>query len=93
MTNIKNKKAKKNKKQKKKQKSKKTLFLFKLIHFINRILYLFTMPKIAWAKKLYNAYNCLNINDKVFSEQGVLAGTATTWKARPTQNSPKECST
>lgn len=46
------------------------------------------MPKIAWAKKLYNAYNCVNINDKIFSEQGVLAGKATTWKAKPTQNSP-----
>ncbi len=46
------------------------------------------MPKIAWAKHVFNAYNCVEEHDKVFSEQGVLAGTATTWKTKATQKSP-----
>lgn len=46
------------------------------------------MPKIAWAKQLFNAYNCVEEHDKVFTDEGVLIGSATTWKSRCTQKSP-----
>lgn len=46
------------------------------------------MPKIAWAKQVFNAYNCIEENDKVYSEEGTLAGKATTWKTRATAESP-----
>ena len=46
------------------------------------------MPKLAWVKKIFNAYNSIEENDKVFTEEGVFAGTATTWKARATAKTP-----
>ena len=46
------------------------------------------MPKIAWAKPIFNAYNNINENDNVFTEEGLLAGTGTTWKASATAKTP-----
>ena len=46
------------------------------------------MPKIAWAKQVFNAYNSIEDNDKVFTEEGVFVGKATTWRARATATTP-----
>lgn len=46
------------------------------------------MPKIAWAKQVFNAYNSIEDNDKVFTEDNVLIGKATTWRARATVKTP-----
>lgn len=46
------------------------------------------MPKIAWAKQLYNAYNHIKKNDKVYTETGEFLGTANGYCARCTATSP-----
>lgn len=46
------------------------------------------MPKIAWAKKIYNAYNNIKENDKVYNDNGELIGNATTIKLRCTYKNP-----
>lgn len=35
------------------------------------------MPKTAWAKKLYNAYNIIKKDDKVYTHDGKFLGKAT----------------
>ena len=46
------------------------------------------MPKIAWAKKIYNAYNYVNSGDTVYNKDGTLLGKANNYKARCTATSP-----
>jgi len=46
------------------------------------------MPKVAWAKKLYNAYNFIDENQKIYDLDGNLMGVSTSWKFRCTQKSP-----
>lgn len=46
------------------------------------------MPKTAWAKKLYNAYNYIKENDKIYNQEGLLIGIATTWRLRCTSENP-----
>ena len=46
------------------------------------------MPKVAWAKKLYNAYNHIKKGDKVYDSNNILIGTADGGFARATYNSP-----
>jgi hypothetical protein len=57
------------------------------------LIYLFSykyinMPKIAWAKPIFNAYNSIEEDDKVFTEEGVLVGTASTVRTRVTEKTP-----
>ena len=46
------------------------------------------MPKIAWAKHLYNAYNSVKSGDKVYDASGNLLGENDGCFARPTDKSP-----
>ena len=46
------------------------------------------MPKVAWAKHLYNAYNSVKSGDYVYDASGNLLGQNDGCFARPTQNSP-----
>ena len=45
------------------------------------------MPKIAWAKNVYNAYNHIKKGDKVFDSEGNLLGVADGGYARCTAKS------
>ena len=46
------------------------------------------MPKIAWARNIYNAYNCIKNGEKVYSKQGELLGISDGTYARATYKSP-----
>lgn len=46
------------------------------------------MPKIAWARHLYNAYNNIKKGDKVYDENNNLLGIADGGYTRCTQHSP-----
>ena len=46
------------------------------------------MPKVAWAKKLYNAYNHIKKGDKVYDYNNNLIGTADGWRLRATDKHP-----
>ena len=46
------------------------------------------MPKIAWARQLFNAYNHVKKNDKVYDNNGKLIGVADGGYARCTATSP-----
>jgi hypothetical protein len=46
------------------------------------------MPKIAWAKRLYNAYNNVEKGDKVYDSNNVLVGVANGCYGRATYKSP-----
>ena len=41
------------------------------------------MPKIAWAKQLYNAYSCVKKGDIIYDKNGAIIGEATDTRARP----------
>ena len=45
------------------------------------------MPKIAWAKQLYNAYHNIKPNEKIYKQDGTLMGTSTEFTAKPTYKS------
>ena len=46
------------------------------------------MPKIAWAKQAFNAYNSIKKNQKVYLIDGTYIGTANGWTARCTSTKP-----
>tara|TARA_B100002019_G_C20945818_1_gene439071 strand:- start:265 stop:525 length:261 start_codon:yes stop_codon:yes gene_type:complete len=46
------------------------------------------MPKIAWAKHLYNAYHSIKMGDDVYDSNGNLIGQNDGFRARPTDKSP-----
>ena len=46
------------------------------------------MPKIAWAKQLYNAYHSIKMGDNVYDSNGNLIGQNDGFRARPTDKSP-----
>ena len=46
------------------------------------------MPKIAWAKNIFNAYHSVKTGDKIYAEDGTLMGKANSYKARCTATSP-----
>ena len=46
------------------------------------------MPKIAWAKQLYNAYNHIKKGEKVYDKDGNLMGVADGCYTRCTATSP-----
>ena len=46
------------------------------------------MPKIAWARQLFNAYHHVKKNDKVYDSNGKLIGVADGGYARCTATSP-----
>jgi len=46
------------------------------------------MPKIAWARKLYNAYNNVKKGDTVYDKNNNVIGTADGYFARCTDTSP-----
>ena len=46
------------------------------------------MPKIAWAKQVFNAYNSIKKNQKVYLIDGTYIGTANGWTARCTSTKP-----
>tara|TARA_B100000900_G_scaffold151537_1_gene128687 strand:+ start:279 stop:539 length:261 start_codon:yes stop_codon:yes gene_type:complete len=46
------------------------------------------MPKIAWAKHLYNAYNSIKSGDNVYDSNGNILGQNDGCFARPTYKSP-----
>ena len=46
------------------------------------------MPKIAWARKVYNAYHNIKTGEEVYRQNGELLGTSDGFKARPTDKSP-----
>lgn len=46
------------------------------------------MPKVAWAKKLYNAYNHIKKGDRVYDYNNNLVGTADGWRLRATDKHP-----
>jgi hypothetical protein len=46
------------------------------------------MPKIAWAKNIYNAYNHVETGDTVYNYNGTLLSKANNYKARCTATSP-----
>ena len=46
------------------------------------------MPKIAWAKHLYNAYHSIKMGDDVYDSNGNLLGQNDGFRARPTYKSP-----
>jgi len=46
------------------------------------------MPRIAWARHLYNAYNNIKKGDKVYDENNNLLGIADGGYARCTHHSP-----
>ena len=46
------------------------------------------MPKIAWAKQLYNAYNSIEKNQKIFDFNGNMIGISTSYKFRCTATNP-----
>jgi len=41
------------------------------------------MPKIAWAKQLYNAYSSVKQGDIIYDKNGAVIGEATDTRARP----------
>ena len=46
------------------------------------------MPKLAWAKQLFNAYNHIKKGEKVYDKDGNLMGVADGGYARCTATSP-----
>ena len=46
------------------------------------------MPKIAWARHLYNAYHSIQMGDDVYDSNGNLLGQNDGFRARPTHKSP-----
>ena len=46
------------------------------------------MPKVAWARHLYNAYHSVQKGDKVYDASGNLLGENDGCFARPTYKSP-----
>ena len=46
------------------------------------------MPKIAWARNVYNAYHNIEPGEEVYRQNGALLGTSDGFKARPTHKSP-----
>ncbi len=46
------------------------------------------MPKVAWARHLYNAYHSVQKGDKVYDASGNLLGENDGCFARPTYESP-----
>ena len=48
------------------------------------------MPKVAWARHLYNAYHSVQKGDKVYDASGNLLGENDGCFARPTYKSPGE---
>ena len=46
------------------------------------------MPKVAWARHLYNAYHSVKLGDKVYDASGNLLGENDGCFARPTYKSP-----
>ena len=46
------------------------------------------MPKIAWAKQLFNAYNTIKKGETVYDKNGGVIGVSDGCYARPTNNSP-----
>ena len=46
------------------------------------------MPKIAWAKKLYNAYNSIKKDEEVYSTKGIYLGKSNGIASRCTATTP-----
>ena len=46
------------------------------------------MPKTAWARQVFNAYNHIKKGEKVYDSNGKVIGEADGWYARCTATSP-----